>query len=80
VREIVSPSNEATDRVLKMHYYADAKIPWYLLVEQDACTLSRYRIQGDAYREHAVAEFGQVLSLTEPIVAEIDTKALAVMR
>ena len=36
VGEIVSPSS-ATDKVLKMHYYA-RRHPWYLLVEQDTGT------------------------------------------
>jgi len=76
VCEIVSPGNAATDRVLKMHYYAAAGIPWYLLVEQSTGALHLYRLDGDRYREHTVVEPGGVLTLTEPVRAEIDPAAL----
>lgn len=76
VCEIISPSNAATDKVLKMHYYATAGILWYLLVEQDTGTLHLYRLDGETYREHTVVKAGDVLRLTEPVVAEIDPAAL----
>ena len=69
VCEIVSPSNASTDRVLKMHYYAAAGIPWYLLVEQETCTLHLYELVGDHYAEHSVAKPGEVLHLTQPMDA-----------
>jgi len=71
VCEIVSPSNAATDRVLKMHYYATAGIPWYLLVEQETGTLRLYGLDGDKYLEHSVTLPGEVLHLTEPVQATI---------
>ncbi|MET0424846.1 MAG: Uma2 family endonuclease [Actinoplanes sp.] len=71
VCEITSPSNAATDRVLKMHYYAAAGIPWYLLVEHDTGTLRLHRLEGDKYLEHSVTEVGETLQLTEPVVATI---------
>ncbi|MGW0436348.1 Uma2 family endonuclease [Micromonospora sp. NPDC003197] len=71
VCEILSPSNAAADKVLKMHYYAVAGIPWYLLVEQDTGTLHRYRLDGQHYIEESVTTPGQTLHLTDPVNAEI---------
>jgi Uma2 family endonuclease len=76
VCEIISPSNAATDKVLKMHYYAAASIPWYLLVEQDTATLRLFRLTGDRYVEHAVADVGQVLELTDPVTVTVDPRNL----
>jgi Uma2 family endonuclease len=76
VCEITSPGNASTDRVLKMHHYAAAGIPWYLLVEQETGTLRLCRLDGDKYREHAVAEPGEKLTLTDPVYAEIDGASL----
>ncbi|GIF24553.1 Uma2 family endonuclease [Actinoplanes tereljensis] len=76
VCEIISPANAATDRVLKMHYYATGGIPWYLLVDPDARTVLLYRLAHDTYVEEAVATVGDVLHLTEPIVATIDPAEL----
>ncbi len=72
VCEILSPSNAATDRVLKMHYYAEAGIPWYLLIEPRTATFGLHRLDGDRYREHATAFPGRPLVLTEPVVVTID--------
>ncbi|MFY1689961.1 Uma2 family endonuclease [Plantactinospora sp. WMMB782] len=71
VCEIISPGNAATDKVLKMHYYATARIPWYLLVEQETGTLRLHRLDGSHHVEHAVAKPGGSLRLAEPVVAEI---------
>jgi Uma2 family endonuclease len=71
VCEIISPSNAATDKVLKMHYYANAGIPWYLLVEQETGALYLFRREGGHYVEHAVAKPGGALRLTDPIEATI---------
>ncbi|MEU4217680.1 Uma2 family endonuclease [Actinoplanes sp. NPDC026623] len=71
VCEIVSPSNASADRVLKMHYYAAAGIPWYLLVEQDTAALHLYELTGDHYAERSVTKAGEVLHLTEPLAARI---------
>jgi Uma2 family endonuclease len=71
VCEIVSPSNASADRVLKMHYYAAAGIPWYLLVEQETAALHLYELTGDHYAERSVTHVGEVLHLTEPLDARI---------
>ena len=76
VCEIVSPSNASADRVLKMHYYAAAKIPWYLLVEQETGALHLYRLKGQHYVEHSVTPWGEVLHLEEPVKASIATAEL----
>ncbi|MBE1487067.1 Uma2 family endonuclease [Plantactinospora soyae] len=76
VCEITSPSNAATDQVLKMHYYATARIPWYLLVEQESGTLRLYRLDGSHYVEHAVAKVGDTLRFTEPVAVEIRPESL----
>jgi Uma2 family endonuclease len=72
VCEIVSPSNAATDPVLKMHYYAEAGIAWYLLVEQQPSSLSLFRLEGEHYTLHAKAEVGSLLHMDEPVRVSID--------
>jgi Uma2 family endonuclease len=76
VCEVISPSNAATDKVLRMHYYAVAGIPWYLLVEQDTGTLRLFELSGDKYVEHSSAKVGQTLEMTAPISVVIDPRDL----
>ena len=76
VCEIVSPSNPTTDKVLKMRYYADAHIPWYLLIEPRIATLRLYRLDGERYLEHATATPGKPLELTEPVTVTVDPAVL----
>ncbi|MGC4887626.1 Uma2 family endonuclease [Micromonospora sp. DT227] len=71
VCEVISPSNAATDKVLKMHFYAAAQIEWYLLIEQDTLTMHLYRRQDAHYVEHAVAKRGDTLDLIRPVRATI---------
>ncbi|MGN9812118.1 Uma2 family endonuclease [Micromonospora sp. BQ11] len=71
VCEIVSPGNAATDKVLKMHYYAAAGIDWFLLVDQVTGALHLHRRQGRHYVEHASAKRGETLELTEPVRTSI---------
>jgi Uma2 family endonuclease len=72
----ITSTNAATDRVLKMHYYAAAGIPRYLLVDPHGPILNLYRLDGDKYVEEATAEPGQRLLFTAPIVAEVDPASL----
>ncbi|MFV2111816.1 Uma2 family endonuclease [Micromonospora sp. LOL_025] len=71
VCEIISPGNAATDKVLKMHYYAAAGIECYLLVEQETLTVHVYRRRGAHYVERSVTKAGETLELTEPVRATI---------
>jgi Uma2 family endonuclease len=76
VCEVTSPSNASTDRVLKMHYYAEAGIPWYLMVEHVTTGLRLFRLDRDKYKLEGIAEQGEVLRLTEPVTAEIRPESL----
>ncbi|MFF5225555.1 Uma2 family endonuclease [Dactylosporangium sp. NPDC000521] len=76
IAEIVSPSNASNDRLLKMHFYADAGIRWYLLVEQEPLRLRLLRLAGEHYVEHVAAGGGGVLDVQEPFPFRVDTAAL----
>jgi Uma2 family endonuclease len=76
VCEIMSPSNSTTDKVLKKHYYAEAGIPWYLLVDPKTGELRLYQLSGETYIDHSVAQVGEVLRLTDPVVVSIDPAEL----
>jgi Uma2 family endonuclease len=74
--EITSLGHASRDRVFKFRRYAEAGIPWYLLIEPDPILLRLFRLVGGAYDEHSVAKSGEVLSLTEPVRVDIDADAL----
>ena len=81
VAEITSPSSAAVDRVQKMHFYAAARIEWYLLAEPDmetyeSLTLRLFRLAGDHYVEHATAAIGDRLTSDEPFPIDVDAAAL----
>jgi Uma2 family endonuclease len=76
VCEVLSPSNAVTDRVTKMHYYASAGIPWYLLVDPDSRVLQLNKLVGETYTEHSVGRPGKILQMTEPVKAILDPAVL----
>ncbi|MFF5174382.1 Uma2 family endonuclease [Micromonospora sp. NPDC000089] len=76
--EVLPPGNAVVERVLKMRLYAIARIPWYLLVEQDGDghVLRLYRLDGAHYVENRVAKAGETLSVAEPFRWQLDPAAL----
>ncbi|MCM0673829.1 Uma2 family endonuclease [Micromonospora phytophila] len=71
VGEVTAPHTAATDKVLKMHYYAAAGIEWYLLIDQESLAIHLYQRQGTHYVERSVTKAGEALELTEPVRATI---------
>ncbi|GAA2702764.1 hypothetical protein Apa02nite_058660 [Actinoplanes palleronii] len=81
VCEITSPSNAANDRINKMLAYAEAQIPWYLLIEPDfsgyeSVALVLCRLESRTYIEHAAAKQGETLTSTLPFPLAISTEDL----
>lgn len=72
----ITSTNVGADRITKMHYYAEAGIPRYLIVEPKGPVLELYRLDGDRYVPEASAGPGERLLFTEPVVAEIDPASL----
>lgn len=78
--EVVSPSSRRRDRVDKLSLYAEAKVPWYLIVEREPnLELMLLRHQGITYAKHASAGEGDVLDLPE-LECSIEVDALLRLR
>ncbi len=69
--EIVSPSTKIQDRVLKRAVYAEALIPYYLLVESgEPPTATVFELQGEDYHPIAKSDKAEI-ELTRPFAATI---------
>ncbi|WP_290052456.1 Uma2 family endonuclease [Amycolatopsis solani] len=69
--EIVSPSTKVQDRILKRAIYAEALIPFYLLVEpQEPVGATLFELQGGEYEPLAKSENGE-LHLSRPFAATL---------
>ena len=69
--EIVSPSTKIQDRVLKRAVYAEAHIPYFLLVEPGEPTAATlFELHGGEY--HPIAKSDETdIELTRPFTATI---------
>jgi Uma2 family endonuclease len=63
VCEVVSPASAVLDRVLKMHGYAAAGIPCYLVAEPDRGALHSHELRGDTYVAGSVMQLPQVTGM-----------------
>ncbi|MCA1222603.1 Uma2 family endonuclease [Streptomyces sp. 8L] len=82
VVEITSESNANHDRIAKVHGYADAGVPLYLLLDSWHSARPTFTLYGEpadgTYRALLVGEFGEKLVLPEPFGCDIDTSAFPV--
>lgn len=72
--EVTSPSNAGIDRVQKLHGYAQAGVPLYLLVDAVERTVSLFGdpVKG-VYSAHATVPYGGKIHIPEPFDVIIDT-------
>ncbi|MFJ7217188.1 Uma2 family endonuclease [Amycolatopsis sp. NPDC098790] len=69
--EIVSPSTKMQDRILKRALYAEALIPFYLLVEpREPVSATLFALEGEDYEPIAKSDNGE-LHLTRPFEATL---------
>lgn len=76
VGEIVPPWNVTVTKILKMHYYAEAGIPWLLIAYQETGALHLYQLEERHYVERSVTKVGEVLHLLEPVDVIISPEEL----
>jgi len=76
--EITSRGNRRKDVIDRRREYADAGVPWFLLVDlqADAATLILNRLVEGAYQEVARAIPGELFRMSEPFAFEVDPAEL----
>ncbi len=77
VVEVTSKSNPENDTVKKVRKYAQAGIPYYLIVNaiEGKCLLHS-KPSGERYRTSQETEFGEPVPVGAPLDTELDTTAL----
>lgn len=72
--EILSPSSRTYDRMLKRKLYAEAGVPFYLMVDpvEDAPVAVLYELDGDDYREITRSDTDGWLTMVQPFGGQID--------
>ncbi|MFD3941755.1 Uma2 family endonuclease [Streptomyces sp. NPDC058579] len=74
VAEVTSASTVSRDRGQKVHGYADAGIPVYLVIDREADeAVIHAEPRADGYAVRAVHRLGTVVALPEPLGFELDT-------
>ncbi|MEV6670327.1 Uma2 family endonuclease [Streptomyces sp. NPDC051162] len=78
VVEVTSRSNPENDTVKKVRKYAEAGIPYYLIVNaiEGKCLLYSDP-KDDRYRGSAESEFGEPVSIGAPINTDLDTSTFS---
>ncbi|HEX3592748.1 MAG TPA: Uma2 family endonuclease [Pseudonocardiaceae bacterium] len=73
--EIISPSSRVYDRALKRQLYAEAGVPFFLLVDPADRPVSAvcYELAGDGYAESARSDQGRLV-LTRPFPVTVDLR------
>ncbi|MEV4636357.1 Uma2 family endonuclease [Actinoplanes sp. NPDC049548] len=76
VGEVVTTCGASVTKVLKMQYYAEAGIPWCLLIDHGTGALHLHELDGGHYVQRSVTTVGEVLHLTDPVDATISPERL----
>ncbi|QGV82614.1 Uma2 family endonuclease [Streptomyces ficellus] len=79
VVDITSRSNASHDRLNKAAAYAEAKVPFYLLIDRFAPTGPAVTLygepEGDVYRVLVTVKFGEDIRLPAPFGLTVETSA-----
>lgn len=80
VAEVVSPGSASEDRLSKPRYYAEGRVPIYLLVDPETDTGHAVTLYADPdgteYRTRTIVAAGAKLALPDPISMVLDTGSL----